>query len=309
MPGNAGLSFGFDVVKRAGSPLRLVIRLAPPGVRRQGNTDVLRQVPLLTALADEGIPIAPIVWSTDDERWFGTQALMQQRLESLPLHMTESTGAVPVIGGDIRPYLEQAVHALASIHAVDWKGRLERWEAPQIVNEQVNFWHTLLDKSGDAAVHDLGSTLADAILANDPRRHRVGLFHGDFQTNNVLYARNTGELEAVIDWEIAGIGPTGADVGWLSVMTDPSCWSQSRVDQMRFHLEASQIQRWYEDSSGRGFDDFDWYRAFACFRLGAIAAFNLRLHRQGQRVDAVNEMVGESTPVMFRRGLELLSAH
>jgi hypothetical protein len=38
MPGNAGLSFGFDVLD--GSRHRYVIRLAPHGVRRSGNTDV-----------------------------------------------------------------------------------------------------------------------------------------------------------------------------------------------------------------------------------------------------------------------------
>ena len=59
MPGNSGLSFGFDVYAD-GATERFVIRLAPPGVRRQGNTDVLAQVPILRGLADRGLPVAPL---------------------------------------------------------------------------------------------------------------------------------------------------------------------------------------------------------------------------------------------------------
>src|SRR5688500_18912030 len=77
MPGNAGVSFGFTVTPPDPGE-RFVVRLAPPGVRRRGNTDVLRQVPLLAALTTAGIPVAPVVWSSDDPQWFGTDALVQR---------------------------------------------------------------------------------------------------------------------------------------------------------------------------------------------------------------------------------------
>src|SRR5258708_4548835 len=59
MPGHAGISFGFDVVKGTWRD-PLVVRVPPPGVRRQGNTDVLRQVPVLQAAAAEGVPVAAV---------------------------------------------------------------------------------------------------------------------------------------------------------------------------------------------------------------------------------------------------------
>ena len=59
MPGHAGLSFGFKVSDSDGTIDRLVMRMPPKGVRRSGNTDVLRQVPLLKALAAHGVPVAP----------------------------------------------------------------------------------------------------------------------------------------------------------------------------------------------------------------------------------------------------------
>ena len=57
MPGHAGLSFGFSVTyEKDGQPAHesLVMRLPPTGVRQSGNTDVLRQAPLLRALKKNG---------------------------------------------------------------------------------------------------------------------------------------------------------------------------------------------------------------------------------------------------------------
>lgn len=49
--GHAGLTFGFDVVDTAGAALgSYVLKMAPAGVTRRGNTDVYKQAPLLRAL-------------------------------------------------------------------------------------------------------------------------------------------------------------------------------------------------------------------------------------------------------------------
>ena len=81
MPGHAGLSFGFDVAPSADAAAeRLVMRMPPKGVRRRGNTDVLRQVPLLEALHRTGRPVARVRWWSDDERWFEVPFFMVERL-------------------------------------------------------------------------------------------------------------------------------------------------------------------------------------------------------------------------------------
>ena len=69
MPGHAGLSFGFTV-EHGDSRDDLVMRLPPKGVRRKGNTDVIRQVPLLLALHADGLPVPRMRWWGDDEHWF-----------------------------------------------------------------------------------------------------------------------------------------------------------------------------------------------------------------------------------------------
>ncbi|WP_185995947.1 phosphotransferase family protein [Nocardioides campestrisoli] len=308
MPGNAGLSFGCDVLDAGGSVLTsLVVRLAPPGVRRQGNTDVLRQVPLLRTLQAGGIPVAPLLWSTDDPRWFGTDAIVQERLRAkhLPMH-DPTSGALPA-DGDTTPYLRQAVSALAELHALDWRAGLSDWDEIQSVADQVAFWRRFLPRHPDPAWTELGERLADRLLEADPGGHRTGLFHGDYQTHNILYDEADGRLVAVIDWEIAGLGPVGLDVGWLAMMVDPACWHEERSAVALVREEPDRIRRWYEEDSGQPLEHFDYYQALACYRYGAITGFNLYLHRSGRRVDESNELTGPAAPALFRAGLRLLS--
>src|ERR1700733_565753 len=71
--GHAGLTFGFDIVNGTGESLGpYVLKLAPAGVVRRGNTDVYRQAPLLRALKSAGLPGAGIPWASPDEDQFGT---------------------------------------------------------------------------------------------------------------------------------------------------------------------------------------------------------------------------------------------
>jgi aminoglycoside phosphotransferase (APT) family kinase protein len=306
MPGNAGLSFGFDVLDATGAVRRsLVIRLAPPGVRRAGNTDVLRQVPLLEALRRSRVPIAPLVWWTGDPAWFGTDGIVQERLPARSIGLFRADPLAPP--EDLSRQLRAAVEALAAVHAVDWQRELAEWQDPRSIPDEVAAWDRLLDRFPNAGEAEAGRRLGAELLASDPGGHRVGLVHGDYHVNNVLFD-DRAAVAAVIDWEIAGIGATGLDLGYLSVMSDPSCWHPSRGVLLRAVAAPAQLQEWYEAAAGIPVPHASWYQALACHRFGAIAGFNLRLHRTGRREDPLYEELASSVPALFRRGMELLGA-
>ncbi|MFC4949852.1 phosphotransferase [Pseudonocardia sp. GCM10023141] len=298
MPGNAGLSFGADVITPA-STVPLVIRLAPPGVRRSGNTDVLRVVPLLQALAAAGVPVAAVRWAVDDAQWFGTDAVLQDRLDALPLHMSHAEGSATL---GVTEALTQAVDALARMHAVPAP---EGWELPRTLPAEIGFWTPLLGKASDPEWASTGTALHDALLAGLPADPDTGILHGDFHTNNVLFDA-VGRLVAIVDWEISGVGAHLLDLAWLAIFTDPGCWAQPHGAGMRVTADAGWLRERYEQASGRPTDRFDWFRALACFRFGVISVFNVRLHRTGRRVDATWEERAESILPLFRRGLRFL---
>jgi aminoglycoside phosphotransferase (APT) family kinase protein len=304
MPGNAGLSFGFDVLRSDQVPLQLVIRLSPPGVRRRGNTDVLRQVPLLTTLGEAGIPVAKVVWSSGEPEWFGTDAVVQERVRAWPLHMWEPTLSHPAASAGSEPFLEQAVDVLAAIHETAWADSLREWEPVRSLASEVAFWDALLARCEESAWIEEGERLRDVLLERQPSDVAVGIFHGDYQTNNVLYDES-GRLLAVVDWEISGLGAQLLDLGWLALFTDPSCWDPTYQVGMRVRADPQALRHRYEQARQQQVESFDYFRALACYRFGVIGAFNVRLHRTGRRVDASYERIAPSVPTLFARGCVL----
>lgn len=306
MPGHGGSSLGFVVEgvdgERRGA---FVIRFAPPGVRRNGNTDVLRQVPLLTKLMGSQIPVADVVWSSSNPGWFGTDVMIQELLAAKPLHMFDDAASIGGSPALIKDCLDRSIAALVALHDLDWRD-LADWDAPRSIAHEVATWRRLLPKMPSPLWSKLGAQLADRLVEADPGGHHVGLFHGDFQTNNVLF-EDDGRLTAVIDWELAGIGATGLDIGWLAIMADPACWGPPLRDRLRVTARPAWVRETYERHAGRRVDAFDWYVALACFRYGVIAGYNVRLHESGRRVDEFNASMADSVEVLLRRGLDLLN--
>ena len=307
MPGNAGLSFGFDVVTTRGCTRHVdsyVMRMSPPGVRKQGNTDVLRQVPLLQALETSEVPIAELVWSTDDESWFGTDVIVQRRLDATALAMFVDAGD-PMTADQSWPFIESAVGALVAIHALDWQTSLADWQPRRDVVDEIGFWQSLLERSQEPSWHAHGSRLAAALRATAPAAATIGLQHGDFHTQNILY-RSDGKIAAVIDWELSSIGATASDLGWLALWLDTTCWHPEHQATMRLGADPQRVREAYETAAGSVVADFDWFRALACFKFASIICFNLKLHRSGKRTDPWYETLASSVDVMFARGLDLL---
>lgn len=302
MPGHAGLSFGFRVEFRGQVVDDLVVRLPPKGVRRSGNTDVLRQVPLLRALGAAGVPVPPVPWFDADERWFGVPYIMTTKLPGSTYQVRDPDPAV----ADIAPgeALGQAIDALAAIHTFDWRTHLAEWEEPKELEGEIRFWDPILAKSADPAWIQLGERVRDRLVDTMPTGGEIGVFHGDFQTNNVLF--DQGRLNAVLDWEISGIGDQLLDIGWLLMMNDAASWAHGAEIPELPPFE--QLVERYAAAVGREvtLGDVAWYRALAGYRFGVISCFNVMLHRTGKRPDPEWEHIAPSVEYLFGRAADLL---
>jgi aminoglycoside phosphotransferase (APT) family kinase protein len=302
MPGHAGLSFGFRVERNGAVLDDLVVRLPPAGVRRSGNTDVLRQVPLLRALAAAGVPVAPVPWWDADEQWFGVPYIMTTRLPGDTYVMRSPSE----VHGDLAPaeVLGQAVDALAAIHLVDWRTDLADWEAPKVLDAEISFWEPILDKSANPDWIAHGRRVGDLLRERLPVTEHLGVFHGDFQTNNVLF--HDGRLVAVLDWEISGIGDQLLDVGWLLMMNDAASWADG-AGLPPLPAFGELVDR-YAVATGRAvtLDDVAWYRALSGYRFGVISCFNVMLHRSGKRPDPEWDRIAPSVPYLFGRAEDVL---
>ena len=295
MPGHAGLTFGFDV-EVDGARQAVVVRVPPKGVRRSGATDVLRQVPLLRALHGLRLPVAPVRFASDDERWFEVPFFMTERLPGRTFNQNHPEPEFAPDPDAVADLYRQTVEAMVRIHAVDWARCLPDWDAPRSLAEEIRFWDPVAEKAAEARFTEMSRDVRERLLATIPANPSVGLFHGDLHTDNVLF--HEGRLVAVLDWEISGIGATLLDLAWLIMFNDPACWDAISAPSPLVPT-AEQMQGWYEEASGAAVQDLPWFRALAAYRFGVISGFNLRLHRKGQRRDEFWEDTARSIPSLF----------
>jgi aminoglycoside phosphotransferase (APT) family kinase protein len=296
MPGHAGLSFGFSVADSTGDLDRLVVRMPPHGVRRSGNTDVLRQVPLLKALAANGVPVAPVLWWDADEQWFGVPYFMVRYLHGQTYAVRDPDPAA-FAGVDPSAVFRSAVEALALAHQVDHERSLSDWEKPKTLHEEIEFWKPILQRAAEPEWIEMGERARELLLAAAPTDPAVGVYHGDFHTRNILFDQSS--VVAIVDWEISGIGAQLIDLGWLLFLNDCEVFPDlAELDRIP-PFEA--IVGWYAAASGRriSLDDVAYYRALAGYRFGAISGMNVMLHRTGKRPDAEWERIALSVEAMF----------
>ena len=301
--GHAGLTYEFSVVDaRSGEALEdYVLKLAPPGVVRRGNTDVYRQAPLLQALGAAGLPVPKVPFASPEEEELGTPYIVMERLPGRSFVPWEPNRTFDLSHRSVEAIWRTAAEALAAVHDFDWRTHLADWEAPRSLAAEAAYWTPLLDKADDKRLQAKGNRLAEELAASLPTNVRIGLVHGDYQPGNILY--DDGRLTGIIDWELASIGAQGLDLGWLAMMADGSCW----LDGWRpvSVLGPAEIGEIYEQKAGRPAEHRDWFQALACFRMGAIGCLNVKLHRSGRRVDDIWERFAPGLELLFERGLEL----
>jgi len=97
---------------------------------------------------------------------------------------------------------------------------------------------------------------------------------GDARIGNVMYRQDGVEPVALLDWEMAGLAPRGADLGWLIFFH--AFWEDlvapSGVETLPDLFPAQRVAETYERLSGQAVSDLDWYRAYAGLRHAIIMA-------------------------------------
>jgi aminoglycoside phosphotransferase (APT) family kinase protein len=301
LPGHAGFSYSFRLDARGVPPQPLVLRLAPPGVQVRGTADVARQARLMEELGRLGIPVPPVRWYGDEPEWFGRPYSVVELLPGAPL---AKLGEGVELSSDLcRGVVEQAVEVLARLHALEPVGPARWLEEPLEPVRDVERWDRFVERCADPELVALAPTLRRRLIERVPRSLRTGMFHGDFQWSNLLV---DGEaLVAVLDWELAAVGPVLNDVGWLCVFSDPENWGPD-YPPLPPVPPPEQIEAAYGRASGAPPRDVAWFRALAGYKFAAISGFNLMLHRRGKRPDPYWERLESSIPRLLQRGLEVL---
>ena len=301
---SAGLSSQTLLVEVSSSHGRdsLVARLPPAGDGLFPAYDLGLQARVQTILASRGIPVAaPLAWE-EDEAWVGAPFLLMPRVAGrIPADQPPywAEGWLHDAGPDQQAHLHGTfLDVFAAIHQLDWQQLgLEVAARPGGVGlmAEMAWWGSYLTWAGDGqAVSELADALAWCHEHCPQPEPAPALLWGDVRLGNVVFD-DSFEPAAVLDWEMASIGPPELDVGWyVALRTMPGGRAELPGLPDRNATVAA-----YERRLGRALVDLRWFEVFALLRSEAILErIRALLARQG----VTDSWLSAPTPLRRRMG-------
>ncbi|MGI8711102.1 MAG: phosphotransferase family protein, partial [Acidimicrobiales bacterium] len=177
--------------------------------------------------------------------------------------------------------VDQRAHAgrslaetLARIHAVDpdavGLGELGRKEG--YVARQLKRWNGQFELSRSRELPEV-TEAHRRLAASVPDQGAAAIVHGDYRLDNCM-VDDTGEVVAVLDWEICTLGDPLADLGVLMVYWAQRGDAYSALPGAATTLEGfpsrTELVAAYEAAGGRPVGDLDYYVAFGYWKLACI---------------------------------------
>jgi aminoglycoside phosphotransferase (APT) family kinase protein len=248
-----------------------------------------REYRIIDGLWPTAVPVAEPITYADDRALCATHFYVMGKVE----------GAALYTGAEVAEWLDESarhragesfIDTLAALHSIDPAdvGLAELGRPENYVARQLTTWYGSWTASIGAAafdderIHSLHSMLMERIPAQGPAR----VVHGDFGPHNCLFS-GSGEVTAVLDWEIATLGDPLADMAYsINAWIEPGDTIAEGVDPPTalpgFPSRDDLIAR-YAATTGADLSDLPYYRTFNSFKTACILHGVYARYRAGQK--------------------------
>ena len=267
----------------------LVIRRPPQGELLPKAHDMWREFRIIKGLWPTSVPVAEPIAYCDDRAVAETHFYV----------MGKAAGRALYTGAAVREWLDEParrhagetfVDVLAALHSIAPEqvglgdlGRHDGYIARQL-RTWYGSWTASVEFAGfdDPRVHELHDLLSSSIPEQGPAR----IVHGDFGPHNTLYSP-AGDIEAVLDWELASLGDALADFAYsLNAWTEPGDEGVYGADPATalpgFPTRAELAAR-YAAITGADLSNLAYYRAFNSWKTGCILHGVYARYQAGQK--------------------------
>lgn len=294
-----------------------VLRRPPPVLRANSNETMRREARVLAALAGSDVPHPGLIAACPEEDVLGAAFYLMEPVDGF----NAATGLEPLHAADaaIRHRMGLAmVEAIAKLGAIDYRAvGLEGFGRPEnYLERQVGRWQAQLASyaempgwTGPDAIPGV-SKVASWLEANRPSDFQPGIIHGDYHFGNVMFHHDSGELAAVVDWELSTIGDPLLDLGWLIATWpegDRPRATDVAIEPWDGFSKPEELSAHYAAVSGRSLADLDWYVVLACYKLGIILEGTHARACAGKAPRATGDKLHAHTIDLFERALRRIS--
>lgn len=246
-----------------------VLRRPPTGPLRPGAHSMEREWRILTALQTSAVPVPPTTAFCAEPEVTGAEFYVMDHVDGI---VVESEEKAAVLSPEARRRLsDDLVATLVQLHRVDPAvvGRRPSAQPGSYVGRQLELWMRQIDGGGGPRTQEIVEVHHMLNERKPPQRWNT-LTHGDYRMGNVL-ATATGQVAAVLDWELWTVGDPLADLGWLAAwwnLDSDDGWSPGCADGFPAAVELAAD---YQRLTGCDTSDVPYYVGFALWRLACIS--------------------------------------
>jgi aminoglycoside phosphotransferase (APT) family kinase protein len=288
-----------DAIIRAGSVTSnrdFVVRVQPESSRLFLDADVMLQWRMMKAMSRHGVPTPPLVAADPEGTVVGMPMFVMEKVQ----------GRIP---SDLPPYnlvgwmtelpptqrsavWENGLSALAEIHRVDWRESCQFLDDPSRGEPGLDQYLHWIEQWHDTARAEREVPLLAAAVrrlrAAAPTRPSLGVVWGDARPGNIIYTDDL-RVAAVLDWEMAALGPPEVDLAWWLFM-DRFYSEGFETETLPGLPTRDETVRTYERFAARSIENLPYYELLAATRMAIIVSRSTASHVRAGRLDQATTM-------------------
>ena len=255
-----------------GSGTRFVLRRPPLHHVLATAHDMTREFRAISAIGPTAVPVPEALGLCTDESVNGTPFYVMSLVDG---SVIDSVDGARATSPSARAAMTiQLADILAELHGldVDAIGLGDFARRDGYIDRQIARWSRQweLSKTRDLpAVDAVAKRLADRV----PVQQGVAVVHGDYRFGNCIVDPTSGEIAAVLDWELCTLGDPLADVGYVGAHWAPREGGAGRHNDPTGAGGFGTFDDFrgrYAEHSARDLAEIDFYVAFQLWRTAII---------------------------------------
>jgi len=250
-----------------------VLRRKPFGPLLPSAHAVDREYKVQNALNKAGFPAARQFGLCTDDSVVGSWFYIMDMVDGKTIWDGAMPGAAPAYRRDT--YFAM-IDTLAALHNVDVEtvGLSDYGKPGNYFGRQVDRWTKQYKLSETEHMPDM-ERLIEWLPQTLPAQTRTSVVHGDYRIDNMIWAKDSPEVLAVLDWELSTLGDPLGDFSYVCMAWVTENGGRSGVQDLdRKALgipELEEVVERYCAATGRtSLPDMNWLFAYNFFRLAGI---------------------------------------
>ncbi len=250
-----------------------VLRRPPHGLKIAKAHDMIREFRVLQALEKAGYTNMPHpISACEDESIIGAPFFLMEKVDGMIIRNRPPAEATVAF---FRQLSQSALDVLIDLHSLELSdsglGALGKPEGYAL--RQVQGWAERFQKAKTSEVPQIEKAF-EWLHSSIPSSSDVAFIHNDFKYDNLVISPS-GEVQAVLDWEMATVGDPLMDLGttlaYWAEAEDEDILKMFNLSYVPGNFTRREVIDYYASKTGRDVSEMVFYYVFGLCKVATIA--------------------------------------